>query len=201
MRLFESEMASCKSASSSGRIASDPPPTQREGASPGQGCGHPLVAGCFTCTHIITRNLITYLWGRSVKTVLPTSCFFGPPFFVFPLCTYREKQRKRQCFFSRLVGSSEKNKEKGNVFFLASSARHDVEDGFILTHAQAAAMRQPPAESHPVSPVQTQWQSSLSRLCTELRETAARRSATLRCSVCRCGCSPRARPWPHCVDP
>ena len=151
--------------------------------------------------HIITRNLITYLWGRSVKTVLPTSCFFGPPFFVFPLCTYREKQRKRQCFFSRLVGSSEKNKEKGNVFFLASSARHDVEDGFILTHAQAAAMRQPPAESHPVSPVQTQWQSSLSRLCTELRETAARRSATLRCSVCRCGCSPRARPWPHCVDP
>jgi hypothetical protein len=62
-------------------------------------------------------------------------------------------------------------------------------------------MRQPPAESHPVSPVQTQWQSSLSRLCTELRETAARRSATLRCSVCRCGCSPRARPWPHCVDP
>ena len=182
MRLFESEMASCKSASSSGRIASDPPPTQREGASPGQGCGHPLVAGCFTCTYHHAKSYYLSLGALGQDSVNPPLAFLDP---LFPF----------------LFSPSKKNKEKGNVFLLASSARHDVEDGFILTHAQAAAMRQPPAESHPVSPVQTQWQSSLSRLCTELRETAARRSATLRCSVCRCGCSPRARPWPHCVDP
>ena len=178
MRLFESEMASCKSASSSGRIASDPPPTQREGASPGQGCGHPLwLAVLLVYHHAKSYYLSLGALGQDSVTHL---LLFWTPFFCFPRSP---------------------EKTKGNVFFLASSARHDVEDGFILTHAQAAAMRQPPAESHPVSPVQTQWQSSLSRLCTELRETAARRSATLRCSVCRCGCSPRARPWPHCVDP